>query len=63
MEIFSSTRVLHAQHKNTKRLQWRGSCDLNQTGCHGDHMMSVVSLRGESILAQNLVFTCGVVCC
>ena len=37
---------------------WRALCDLDQTGCHGDHVTGVVLLR---ILEQDFIFTCGVV--
>ena len=39
-----------------KRLPWRGSCDLEVCGLHGDHVTGVISLRGESIAGWGFIF-------
>ena len=35
---------------------WRGSCDLDQTGCHEDHVMCL-SIAGRVLFSHVLLYT------
>ena len=48
--VYPCTLVHH------QRLPWRGSCDLDQTGCREDHVMCL-SIVGRVLFSHVLLYT------